>query len=889
MASLKNVLIDFAIRRHRFVAIGILLFTLCTGSFFPWITMDTDPENMLEKTEPARVFHNWSKKEFDLNDTIVVGVIKEEDPDGVFNPETLGRVHELTEYARTLRWEDPKCPGKFSGVIEASMIAPAMVDHLSQQEPGILRFDWLMPRPPETREEARAIRDKALSNPILKGQMVSEDGKALCLYLPLTDKMLSYRVFGKLQEKIRELGGDETYHIAGLPVAESAIGVEMFKQMTFAAPLTMAAICGLLLLFFRKWVLVLLPMIVATVAVVGALGLMIAFGHPVHILSSMLPIFLMPIAICDTVHILSDFFESYTREKGRMQTIREVMQALFAPILFTSLTTAAGFLSFLTTAIPPARVFGVFVAAGVMIAWFATLLLVPAYVMMIPERTLTHFGKAALRKGRLTGLETLLQHTGRVTVNHARAVLCLIPLLILMAAWGISRININDNYAKRFSTDHSIRRADDAINRHFGGTYTAYLILEGADATPLSVEDIHELEEDLVRLVGETESSRGSAAVLLSDIRSRFSDFAKAPGTREAFMDRALHYAEEKTQEATDEEFQVLEEVRHFFGTERERLKTFKQPAVLEYLAGLQSHVEKAGLVGKSTSVADVVRKVNQELIDGKEENYRIPERFQEVSECYMQYQQSHRPKDLWHLVTPDFMRAALWMQFSTGDSTQTARAVKAVEDYMRLHKPPVALSCNWAGLHYVNLVFQDIMFWQMLASFGGTLIIVFIMMTFLFRSALWAAASMVPLILTIAAIYGLTGIVGKDYDMPVAVLSAITIGIGIDFAVHFMQRSRQIHGKTRSWRASVPMVFGEPAVAITRNVLVVALGFLPLMVAQLIPYRTTAILLFGILFSSGLITLLLLPAMLTVGEKWFFPRQREIPQTEESTTREAA
>ncbi len=50
--------------------------------------MDTDPENMLEITEPARVFHNAAKKRFDLSDTVVLGVINEKDPDGVFNPDT---------------------------------------------------------------------------------------------------------------------------------------------------------------------------------------------------------------------------------------------------------------------------------------------------------------------------------------------------------------------------------------------------------------------------------------------------------------------------------------------------------------------------------------------------------------------------------------------------------------------------------------------------------------------------------------------------------------------------------------------------------------------------------------------------------------------------------
>ena len=874
MRMLKNAIIDFSIKRYRLVAVAIALLTVLTGSFFPQITIDTDPENMLEKTEPVRVFHNESKKRFDLSDAIVLGVINERDPDGVFNPETLRRVYELTEYAKTLRWTDELNPGQSSGVIETDMIAPSLIDHLSQQGPGAIKFEWLMPRPPETREEARAIRDKALSNPLLKGQMISEDGKALCIYLPLTDKLLSYRIYEELYKKIKEMDGDEEYHIAGLPVAESAIGVEMFKQMTFAAPLTMLVIFGLLFLFFRKWALIILPMIVATVSVVSALGLMIAFGYPVHILSSMLPIFLMPIAICDTVHVLSDFFESYTKEKGRRETIKEVMQALFAPIFYTSLTTAAGFLSFLTTSIPPARVFGVFVAVGVMTAWMVTILLVPAYVMMVPERVLENFGKSAVKQGRQTWVEKFLQFLGRLTYTRAKLVLGIMPLLIVIAIWGISRISINDNYAKRFTASHPIRKADTAINKHFGGTYTAYLILERTTSGKPSPQDILRIESGLAKLTEEIGNNSDVARRLAADIGIKLSGFAQRTNTVEAFTDKAIRYVDEKSAGASDEEFYMLQEIKSYFGIEKERLKPFKQPEVLAYLAGLQTYLETAGLVGKCTSVADVVRKVNQELIDGKEESFRIPDKLQGVSECYMQYQQGHRPNDLWHLVTPDFMRANIWMQFTRGDSKQTDKAVKVVDSYIRIHKPPVELSYRWAGLHYVNLVFQNIMFWQMLESFAGTVVIVFIMMAVLFRSLLWAVASMIPLTLTIAAIYGVTGIVGKDYDMPVAVMSAITLGIAIDFAVHFLERSRQINNETGSWKQTVAKMFGEPALAISRNVLVVAFGFLPLMVAQLVPYKTTAVLLFGILFFSGLMTLLLLPALLTVAEKSFFGKQ---------------
>ncbi|RMD87664.1 MAG: RND transporter, partial [Candidatus Dadabacteria bacterium] len=62
-------------------------------SFLHPLTIDTDPENMLPQDEPVRVFHNKMKRRFNLHDMIVVGVINEEDPDGVFNPESLRNIY----------------------------------------------------------------------------------------------------------------------------------------------------------------------------------------------------------------------------------------------------------------------------------------------------------------------------------------------------------------------------------------------------------------------------------------------------------------------------------------------------------------------------------------------------------------------------------------------------------------------------------------------------------------------------------------------------------------------------------------------------------------------------------------------------------------------------
>lgn len=57
------------------------------------------------------------------------------------------------------------------------------------------------------------------------------------------------------------------------------------------------------------------------------------------------------------------------------------MDNLFLPMLYTSLTSAAGFASLALTPIPPVQVFGIFVAAGIMVAWVCTVTFVPAYIM----------------------------------------------------------------------------------------------------------------------------------------------------------------------------------------------------------------------------------------------------------------------------------------------------------------------------------------------------------------------------------------------------------------------------------------------------------------------------------------------------------------------------
>lgn len=852
------------------------------------VQIDTDPENMLSADEPVRKFNSRMKAELAIHDMLVIGIVNDKAPHYVFNPQTLRDIADLTDYALTLKGEaigKPEDP--HAGIIGIDIIAPSTVDNVEQGGLGTVSFEWLMDEPPETQEEALAVRDKAMNLPFMKGTLVSEDGQAIALYLPLTDKHLSYTVAQKLREKIATFTTGDEYHITGLPIAEDTFGVEMFTQMAISAPLAMLIIILLMLLFFRKLVLIIAPMIVAVVSCIVTMALLIATGNTVHIMSSMIPIFIMPIAVLDTVHVLSAFFDRYQQTKDRGAAIRHVMQTLTTPMLYTSLTTAVAFLSLALTPIPPVQAFGIFVAIGVMAAWVWTMTFVPASIMFINPKTLENFGvpKGTDATELNTPMSRMLRALGKTTYTRAKFIISGAVVLSAIAAWGISKIVINDNPVKWFEPKHEIRIADDVLNAHFGGTYMGYLAFSPSEeqAAPphLSAPLAKAAQARAETLMAD---EMPAARAVFNALIKQAKELDTTTQTRAEFYDALQAYANEKTDQSPDEMFDAWDAAAIFTSEQTQSGEVFKDPAVLRWITALQDHLltiespDGRPLIGKSNSLADLVRTVYRELMEGKPEFYTIPDTREAVAQTIMQYESSHRPHDLAHFVRTDNWRlSSMWIQQKSGDNRDMSTIVKSVDTYIADNPPPMGIQAEWFGLTYINVIWQEKMVSGMMLAFLGSFTAVWFMMIILYRSALWGFLAMIPLTITIGFIYGVIGFIGKDYDMPVAVLSALSLGMAVDYAIHFISRSREMYTEHGSWEAASRLMFGEPARAITRNVIVIGVGFLPLLAAPLVPYQTVGIFIAAILLTAGIATLFLLPAMITVLSRWLF-RDKKYP-----------
>jgi predicted RND superfamily exporter protein len=748
----------FSIDRPKTVIGLIFLLTVFFGLQFPGITIDADPENMLEADQSDRLFYNQVKKEFGIHDLIVVGIVDEDD---VFRPDSLERVARATSEIL-----------KIKGVIIEDVVSPSTTDNVKSAG-GLLDIRPVLREAPDSPEAAAGLRREIAENPFLHEKIASADGTAVALYVPIERKDMSYRIAGEIEDILsRDLLPGQRYHLAGLPVSEDTFGIEMFIQMGIVAPLAFMLILLIVFIMFRQVAFLVPIALTAMFSVMWAMGLLIGMGFTVHIMSSMIPVFLMPIAILDDIHILSEFFDRYRVLGDKRRALLEAMRPLYKPMLYTSLTSAVGFASLALADIPPVRIFGLFVAFGIAAAWLLALTMVPAVISLMDDEKLK---RRLYREGGAPSalLDGVLNPLGRFAFSRARVVLTLGVAAFAFGVAGLSQIQVNDNPVKWFKDGHPLRVADSVMNRLFGGTYMAYVVIEGN-------------EPDAI-----------------------------------------------------------------------------KRPEVVTYIDRMQEDLEADPLIGKTSSVADIVKRINLVLHDNDSAFDTVPDSREAIGQFLFLFQSSGDPNDLDNFIDRESRKANIWVQMKGGDNRQ----MQAVEDrlavFVQENPPPDGLALRWSGLTYINKVWQDLMVVGMLKAVLGSFVVVFLLMMFEFRSLTFGILAMLPLSGAIILTYGLVGWLGRDYNMPIAVCAALTLGLGIDFAIHFLQRFKAHVVESRDVEATNRHMFGEPGRAIARNAIVITLGFLPLTASTLGPYVTVGLFFASLMLFCTLATLFVLPSAL--------------------------
>ncbi|GAB4418343.1 MAG: hypothetical protein OHK0032_14350 [Thermodesulfovibrionales bacterium] len=769
----KQWLVEFSVDHPKSVVLLTIIITIIFMTQFPKIKTDTNPKNMLPAISNVRVWNDEVEKTFSLyEDMIVVGIVNEK---GILNRETLGKVIRITDEIL-----------KINGVAARDVNSFPTITNVTA-EAGVLMVAPLMTEVPKTDREIETLRKMLFENPLFVDRIISKDEKTTAIYVPLEKGANGKVIADRIREIVRKEKGDEKYYIAGDPVARDTFGAEMFKLMGIFSPIAGMIMFVAIYFMFRNLSFSITMMMVAMISIIWSMGLLIGLGLPVHIMSSMAPVFLMAIAT-DSIHIFNEYYFRYRERKDKRLAIIETMHAVGRPVRYTALATAAGFGVLMFMHIIPVKVFGGLIAFGTIVLRLLSFSFIPAILTFIKEEKIE---KASEREDiTLSRTARLLRGLGSFGAHKPKATVFVGLVLLVIAVIGTTKIVVNNNMVEWFKKKSEVRIADRVMNQALGGTSLGYVVA-----------------------------------------------ISKEP------------------------EF-------------------IKTPEAMRYIEGLQRHLEKLSVVGKTTSVADYVKRINRVLHDDDPKYDAVPETKETIGQYLFLFGMSAKPSDLDNVVDYPFQKANIWVQLKTWDAQAMRDVIKAVDEYKKSH--PTPMEFRPAGIAYFNLVWNDAVLWDMLRGFIIAMIVVFVILAFNFRSLKWAAVGYIPLLFTILLIYGVVGFTGKDFDMPISVLSCLSLGMAVDFAIHFISRFKQRLAEQGSESElvtrhsslvtdSLLWTAARPGKGIMRNAVLFASAFSVMMFAPLTPYITVGAFIVSMMMLSAIMTIIYLPALIVLLRGWLF------------------
>lgn len=145
---------------------------------------------------------------------------------------------------------------------------------------------------------------------------------------------------------------------------------------------------------------------------------------------------------------------------------------------------------------------------------------------------------------------------------------------------------------------------------------------------------------------------------------------------------------------------------------------------------------------------------------------------------------------------------------------------------------------------------------WSLLLAAGLVLVISAITQ----RSLALGFVATVPIAVTLVAAFGVMGYAGIDLSIITCIMSGLTVGVGIDYAIHYVALYRQARSRKSADPASEALSY--VATPILANALGLAIGFSAMAFSPLAIHVTLSILMWVTMVVSALVTLTLLPTI---------------------------
>jgi uncharacterized protein len=223
-----------------------------------------------------------------------------------------------------------------------------------------------------------------------------------------------------------------------------------------------------------------------------------------------------------------------------------------------------------------------------------------------------------------------------------------------------------------------------------------------------------------------------------------------------------------------------------------------KDPKVLEGMAKLQAFLEKQPDVGKTQSLADLIKQMNQAMHEDDPAYYTIPESRDLVAQYLFLYSMSGDPQDFENFVDNDYKRATVWT-FVKNDSTTHAETIAKNAKAIIAESFPPGVTVQMGGSLPQLIALNDVIVGDKFRNMAQMSLVVFVLGAIILRSFVGGLFVVIPLFAVMLANFGLMGWLGTPLDISAMTTAAMAIGIGADYEIYLLFRFREELARTGS------------------------------------------------------------------------------------------
>ncbi len=261
-----------------------------------------------------------------------------------------------------------------------------------------------------------------------------------------------------------------------------------------------------------------------------------------------------------------------------------------------------------------------------------------------------------------------------------------------------------------------------------------------------------------------------------------------------------------------------------------------KEPEILRKIDQVATHLEKNPLVSRTVSIVDQIKKMHSAFHGGRSEYEVIPDNRQLIAQYLFLYSLTGDESDFYQFIDDiDYPENAhLIVRLKNIKTSQIVEMVEDTEDYIRANLFGVPITLTGAAALIGELA-KMIVRGQMI-SLSVSLVVIFIIMTLIFRSFVGGLLSIIPLGTAIILVFGLMGYLNIELNIATAMLTSIMIGVGVDYTVHFLWHLREHIRSGQEMEEAIYTTLRISGKGIVFNALSVIIGFTVLTLSVFLP-----------------------------------------------------